>query len=325
MPEVVLVTGAGGFIGGVLARRLHGSGVGVRALLREPVGGAWDEAVACRLGAEPVPEQALQGVDTVFHLAGVAHTWGRGREMAVLYRTVNVEGTRSLLRQAERAGVRGFVFFSSVKAMRDPGEDCVDESLADWPEDSYGRSKREAEEIVLEAGARSGMHVCTLRPALVYGPGVKGNLRRMMELIDRGWFPPPPAVDNRRSMVHVDDLVEAALLAGREAQANGRTYIVSDAEPVSTRQVYEWMCEVLGRPVPGWAVPVPLLRVAAAAGGAAGWITRRPMPLNREVLGRLLGSACYRSDRIRRELGWRPARTLRDALPEMVASYRGRA
>ncbi|MHB1241583.1 MAG: Rossmann-fold NAD(P)-binding domain-containing protein, partial [Gammaproteobacteria bacterium] len=154
------------------------------------------------------------------------------------------------------------------------------------------------------------------------GAGVKGNLRRMLEKIDRGWFPPPPAVNNRRSMVHAGDLVEAALLVAGKTQANGRTYIVSDAAPVSTHQVYQWMCEALGRPVSRWAVPVAALRAAAAVGEAAGRLVGRPMPLNRAVVDRLLGSACYRSERIRQELGWRSARTFRDTLPEMVAAYR---
>lgn len=320
-----MVTGARGFIGSRLAHRLHGSSHRVRALLREPSKGDWDEAVHCRLGAEAVPADALEEVDVVFHLAGIAHTWGCGREMAALYRSVNVEGTRSLLRAAERAGVQRFVYFSSVKAMRDPAADCLDESASDWPEDGYGRSKREAEELVLEAGARSGMQVSVLRPALVYGPGVKGNLLRLMALIDRGWFPPPPFFDNRRSMVHVEDVVDAALCAANDPRAKDRVYIVSDETPASTRQVYEWMCEALGRPVPGWAVPVGLLRAAAATGELVERVTRRPMPLNREALGRLLGSACYRSDRIRRELGWRSTRTLQGALPEMVAAYRGKA
>ncbi len=319
----MLITGARGFIGGNLARRLHGSGVRVHALLRAPAEGAWDAAATCRLGEEPVPVRVMEGVATVFHLAGVAHTWGRAREMTALYRTVNIEGTAALVRAAERAGVRRFVYFSSVKAMADPGEDCVDESSTGGPADPYGCSKQEAEEIVLEAGTRAGMHVCVLRPSLVYGAGVKGNLLRMIARIDRGWFPPPPAVDNRRSMVHVEDLVDAALLAAGEARASGRTYIVSDAMPVSTRQVYQWMCEALGRPVSRWAVPVPVLRAAAAVGEAAGRLIGRPMPFNRTVVDRLLGSACYRSDRIRQELGWRSAHTFRVALPEMVAAYRG--
>ncbi|HDJ85699.1 MAG TPA: NAD-dependent epimerase/dehydratase family protein [Chromatiales bacterium] len=325
MGEMVLVTGARGFIGRDLLRRLPKSGVRVRALLRESAEGAWDEAVICRLGAEAVADRVVEGVATVFHLAGIAHTWGPAREMSALYRTVNVKGTAALVEAAARVGVRRFVFFSSVKAVRDPGEECIDESVTDWPADPYGRSKREAEEIVLEAGARSGMRVCVLRPTLVYGAGVKGNLLRMMEMIDHRRFPPPPRVDNRRSMVYVGDLVEAALLAARETRANGRTYIVGDTVPVSTREVYQWMCGALGRSAPRWGVPVRMLRAAAAVGEGIGRVAGRPMPLNREVLGRLLGSACYRSDRIRRELGWRPARTLRDALPEMVASYRGRA
>jgi nucleoside-diphosphate-sugar epimerase len=169
------------------------------------------------------------------------------------------------------------------------------------------------------------MHVCCLRPALVYGPGVKGNLLRMMGAVDAGRFPPVPDTGNRRSMVHVDDLVQAAKLAAEKPAANGKTYIVTDGRNYSTREMYVMMAETLGRKVPSWTVPAWLLRGGGYIGDLIGRITGRRFPVDSEAIARLLGSACYSSRKIELELGYRPVRDLGSALPEMVESYRKHA
>ncbi|RLA03407.1 MAG: NAD-dependent dehydratase, partial [Gammaproteobacteria bacterium] len=220
------------------------------------------------------------------------------------------------------AGVRQFIYFSSVKAVADPGNECVDESWQRPPSDPYGQSKLGAEQRLFAIGSESGMQVTVLRPALVYGPAVKGNLWRMLQAIDNGRFPPLPDTGNQRSLVCVDDLIDAARLAADSPQADGQIYIVSDDAHYSTRQLYDWMHEALGRNVPRWSIPVFVLRAGAWVGGVAGRMTGRQLPLNPDVLQRLLGSACYRSDKIQQQLGWRPRRHLRDSLPGMVSAYR---
>ena len=237
-----------------------------------------------------------------------------------MYRRVNVHGTAALLDAAVAAGVRGFVYFSSVKAAADPGERCVDETWDAWPQDAYGRSKREAEELVLTAGREHGLHVCNLRPCLVYGPEVKGNLVRMIDAIERGRFPPLPEFGNRRSMVGLDDLLAAAQVAMGTPAARGCTYIVSDEAPCSSRELYLSICKALGQPVPVWTVPLWLLRLGAATGDVMGRLLSRPMPLGNAALQRLAGSACYRSEQIRRQLGWQPRQTFADALPVIIAA-----
>jgi len=316
----VLVTGASGFIGRVLCRRLKETGCSVRALLRREAEGSWDESVRCDLGREPLPVGALAGVDTVFHLAGVAHTRGVPEE---IYWQVNLEGTRALVETAVVQGVRRFVFFSSVKAMADPpGDRCVDEGWTREPADAYGRSKRAAEEVVLAAGCESGLHAVVLRPTLVYGSGVKGNLLKILRLVASGWCPPLPDTGNRRSMVHVEDLCDLALAAVVDPVASGRRYIAADEGHHSTRELYEGLCRALGRPVPRWQVPASLLRLAGRAGDLASALLRRPLPLDSGLVSRLLDSACYSGRRAMEELGWWPRHDLLSSLPEMVAAWR---
>lgn len=317
-----LVTGAAGFIGRHLCGYLRNRKHEVRALIRRPEEGPWDQAFCCDLGSAPLPDGLMDGVDGIFHLANIAHTDLTGKE-AECYWVVNVAGTEDLLTAAANANVDRFIYFSSVKAVADPGEECVDETWEPVPNDLYGYSKRMAEQRVLAAGVKTGMHVCNLRPALVYGPGVKGNLFRMLQTVKRGRFPSLPDFGNRRSMVSLDDLITAAWLAMENPKANGRTYIVEDGQGYSTRMLYEAMCKEFGVPVSRWHIPEHMLCMGAVIGDWTGKLFKRNMPLNSAVLSRLMGSACYRSDRIRNELGWRPQKTFLDVLPCMVDKAKG--
>jgi nucleoside-diphosphate-sugar epimerase len=321
-PTTCLVTGATGLIGQHLCRRLRQDGYRVRALLREAAQGPWDERRLCVLGTDRIDADVLAGVDTVYHLAGVVHAMGAAGVDESQYYTVNADASEALATLAVSAGVKRFIYFSSVKAVADPGDECVDESWQSLPNDPYGRSKRSAEQRLFTIGRESAMQVTVLRPALVYGVPVKGNLWRMLQAIDAGRFPPLPDTGNRRSMVCVDDLVEAARLAAGSAQADGQVYIVSDEGLYSTRQLSDWMHEALGRRLPRWSIPVFMLQAGALLGDAMETLSGRSLPLNSAVLQRLLGSACYRSGKLQKELGWRPRRCFRDCLPAMVSDYR---
>lgn len=322
MGPVVLVTGAAGFIGLHMCRRLKERSVRVRALLRSVFSGPWDESIVCRLGEEPLPQGLMDGIDTVFHLAGVAHSFKPAKEMEHVYWNVNLKATEALLSMARAAGVSRFIFFSSIKAMAGPGNRCVDEKWNVIPDDVYGRSKREAEQRVLAAGESGQLHVCNLRPVLVYGPGVKGNLLRMIKAIDNNRFPPVPETGNRRSMVHVDDLIQAAFLSAENENANQRTYIVTGAGDYSTHELYQCVSTALGKRAPYWTVPSGIFRLAGYAGDLISRIMGRPFPMNTEAVDRLLGSACYSCDRIRKELGYAPTRDFSSAIGEMVQWYR---
>jgi len=206
------------------------------------------------------------------------------------------------------------------------GTGPADESILTPADTPYGRSKRRAEQLVTEAGAGGRMHVAVLRPSLVYGPGVKGNLERMLAAVDHGRFPPVVDTGNKRSMVHVRDLSDALLLVATHEQAAGRTYVVTDGRTYSTRAIFEAMCRALGRPVPRWSIPVAPLRAAAKVGDIGGRMRGRRLPFDSTALDRLAGSAWYSSELLRQELAFTPRYDLSAALPEMVAAYRaGRA
>lgn len=314
MKNSVLVTGASGFIGRHLCRRLRDNGFHVRALMRRPVEGPWDAAVRLELGKQAIPPDLLAGVDCIFHLAGKAHAVAEGAGAEEEYQIANVVSTHDLLRAARAEGVRGFVYFSSIKAMGEEGE----ASAAAAPDSPYGRSKLAAEQAVLNSG--SVPHPVVLRPALVYGPHPKGYLELMIRGVRAGWFPPLPELGNRRSMIHLDDLVEAAMLCARDARACGRSYVVTDGTPYSTRQIYDCILQSLGRRPPRWNLPVGLLRLAAWGGDGIGRLRGHRFLFDTEVLDKLIGSACYDGSQIYRELGFRPRHSLRGAMRDMVES-----
>ena len=325
----VLVTGGSGFIGRRLVNALIEEKVAVSVLTRDPARarGPWrGDVVHLRRGdlTEPSSLRGLcDGYDTVFHLAGYAHAEVEDADTdRMRHENVSVSGTRWLLRSAQEANVRSFVYASSVKAVGEGKPEQLDETAKTIPTTAYGQAKFAAEELVLTTGRRTGMHVAVLRLPLVYGPGSKGNVLKMIAAIDCGRFPPLPETGNRRSMVHVDDVVQALLLAAQKPEAAGQTYIVTDGVIYSTRTIYTAICQALDRPLPRSTVPVALLRFGARIGDVIGRLRGRPLVFNSEALEKLIGSAWYRNEKIRRELGFVPRRTLEEALPEMIGQYR---
>ena len=251
------ITGASGFIGYALCSQLFEQGWHLRVLLRKNLMGPWHETVIGDLEIS-LPRDLLKDIDVVFHLAGKAHTLSENNQDIGEYFSINKEGTLKLLEAARSSGVRRFVFFSSVKAINEGSSQCLNETSPCLPVTPYGKSKREAERLVLE-----GNYVpepVVLRLSMVYGPSTKGNLPRMIESIAKGHFPPIPEFGNKRSMVHVEDVVRAAFLAAERPETIGQTYLVTDSQPYSTRELYEWICQALGKPIPGWRIPEGVLR-----------------------------------------------------------------
>jgi nucleoside-diphosphate-sugar epimerase len=298
--DKTLITGANGFIG----RRLRQPG---ERLLVRGVGVAPGEVCGDLLDADSLAA-ACSGIETVFHCAGYAHAFNSSDHDA--HWRINYQGTRNLAEAAGQAGVGRFVFLSSVKAMAEPGDACADENWPGEPATPYGKAKRMAEDAVLEAGAKYGMHVVNLRLAMVYGRGGRGNLERMARAIRAGWFPPLPETGNKRSLVHVDDVVAAMRLVAERPEANGRTYIVADPQAYSGREIYDAVRAALAvPPAPTFTVPAWALRAAGRLNGRLG-----------EIVDRLIGSACYSPARIERELGWRARVSLAEGLREMLGN-----
>jgi nucleoside-diphosphate-sugar epimerase len=309
------ITGASGFIGHALCSQLFEQGWHLRVLLRQPMTGPWHETVIGDLET-PLPRDLLAGIDVVFHLAGKAHALSENQQDIGEYFRINTEGTRKLLEAARDAGVPRFVFFSSVKAMNEGSHHCLDETTACLPETPYGKSKLEAERLVLNGDYISEPAV--LRLSMVYGPAMKGNLPRMIEAVAKGLFPPIPEFGNKRSMAHVKDVVHAALLAAEKPEAVGQTYIVTDGQPYSTREMYEWICETLGKPVPGWHLPKIVFRGLARAGDIIGKLRGRRFFFDSDALDKVSDSSWYSSQKIKNELGFHPNHHLRNSLPDIL-------
>lgn len=311
----VVVSGASGFIGKRLYEVLNISDFGIKYITRNR--SALDKnALVADLVDTHYPLAFFAGVECIFHLAGKAHALAESRQDANDYFQINTEGTRKLLEAAKQAGVKKFIYFSSVKAVGDSDIQPMDESATSVADTPYGQSKYAAEQLVLHGGYVP--HPVVIRPSMVYGGTEKGNLPQMVKAVAKGLFPPLPETHNRRSMVHVDDVVNAAILAAENPRAAGQIYIVTDGQAYSTRQIYDWIREALGKPPIDWSVPYPVLDALAKSGDVIGALSRRRFPLDSDALQKLTGSAWYSSAKIERELGFRAQHTLRQALPDIV-------
>ena len=295
----VLVTGATGFVGQHLIEYLKLDGYNIKAISRKLIPSV--DTVICDFLKDDIPDDALKGIDIVFHLAGYAHDLKSQSGIEKTYQKINVNVTADLLSLSVKHNVKNFIFVSSVKAGGSPIRAvCATEEDQNNPAGMYGETKREAELKILEIGRKSDMHVSILRPALIYGPNVKGNLQLMMQGIKKGWFPPLPETGNRRSMVHVDDVVQALLLLASDQRSNGEIFIVTDGRTYSSRYIFEIMSSTLGKRIPRWTVPQFLFNVVALIN-----------PHLRYRIDKLLGDECYSSKKIQ-SIGFKAKKTLKD-------------
>tara|TARA_B100000795_G_scaffold264597_1_gene245267 strand:+ start:1239 stop:2144 length:906 start_codon:yes stop_codon:yes gene_type:complete len=294
--KLFFITGATGFIGKKLLKAVNGE---VRLLSRMKQSSY--DTVICDLQSEIIPCDALNGVDTVIHLAGCAHDIRDEKIIKELYQKINVDATIALAKLALESGVKKFVFISSVKAggVPLPGQ-CASEKDQSFPDGVYGETKREAELKLLEISKNSNMQVSIIRPSLVYGPNVKGNLKLMLSAIKKGWFPSLPETGNKRSMIHVDDLVRAILLVVKYNQKNGEIFIVTDGSFYSSHEIYNTMCQIVGRPEPKWSLPKIFFDFISLVN-----------PSIKYKVNKLLGDEHYSSRKLE-ALGFKANRSLRE-------------
>lgn len=315
----VLVTGASGFIGRRVVAQLVAAGVLVRALVRDARALPGVENISADLEDAEGLRRACRGVDAIVHCAGIAHALDtHGSELDALHRKINFEATVRLGELAAQQGVARLVFLSSVKAAGHDGRAVYDESCPIPPHGAYAQSKRMAEEALLACGQRTGMGVVVLRLAMTYGRGGRGNLERMAAAIRGGWFPPLPRSAAARSLLHVADAVGAIQTALVDPRAAGQRYIVAHPQTYSARQMQDAIRQALGMPALGRGLAPGLLRVAGTLGEGVERLTGRRMPLNREVVSRLLDAECYATARIRNDLGWQARVDLAQGIAEML-------
>lgn len=312
---LVLVTGASGFIGRALCDTLAARGMSVRAAMRRPSAATGDVRVVGEIGPDTEWRNALEGVDAVVHLAARVHVMhDAGADPLAAFRTVNVAGTERLARECAVWQVRRLVFVSSIKVNGERTQDRpFTEADPPAPEDSYAVSKLEAEQALRRVTAATGLEIAIVRPCLVYGPGVGGNLDRLLAVIERGVPLPLASVDNRRSLIGLTNLCDLLARCVSHPSAAGETWLASDGEDLSTPELIRALAAGAGRPARLVPFPPRWLELAARLAGARG------------AYERVCGSLQADSSKARRSLDWRPPLPARDGLRQTGAWHRGRA
>ncbi len=309
-----LITGANGFIGKPLCAELLRQGKTIRAAVRSASSPVENVEVAAvgSIDGNTDWSNALRGVDVVIHLAARVHVM---KDTAVdplaEFLKVNLYGTSNLAQQAARAGVKRIVYVSSVKVN---GEQTTEtqpfvESDEPNPHDPYAISTWRAEQDLQRIAQETGLEVVIVRPPLVYGPGVKGNFISLLAAIDRGIPLPLAGANNLRSLLYVGNLADALIACATHTAAAGQTYLISDADDVSTAMLVEKIGQALGRNSRTFYFPPALLRATAAVLGRA------------EQVDRLFGSLRVNDEKIRRELAWSPPYTLEQGLRATAEWY----
>jgi nucleoside-diphosphate-sugar epimerase len=311
-----LVTGANGFVGSALCARLRRDGVHVRGAVRslssQPEGA---EAVATgSLSSETDWTAALKNVDQIVHLAARVHIMNdKSTDPLADFRRVNIEGTAKLVSQAAAAGVRRFVFLSSIKVNGEFTEAWQPFTADDVPapEDPYGVSKHEAEQLLRRIAVETGMEMVIIRPPLVYGPGVKANFESMMRWLTRGVPLPLAAVNqNRRSLVALDNLIDLIVTCLNHPAAANQTFLASDGEDLSTADLLSRMGAALGHPARLFYVPTALLKLGTAMVNKPG------------IYQRLCGSLQLDITKTRQLLDWTPPISVDEGLRRTAENLR---
>lgn len=318
MSQSIFLTGATGFVGGAILKRLVAEKYTVVAALRNGPQLLEDNVKIVHVESFDDAtswKDSLDGVDVVIHAAARVHVMNDVEADPLgAFRRVNVEGTLNLARHALKAGVRRFVFISSIKVNGEGTPAGIAYSPQDVPApaDPYGVSKMEAERGLRELAAESGMEVVVIRPVLVYGPGVKANFRSMMNWLDKGIPLPFGSIHNKRSLVALDNLVDLIITCISHPAAANQTFLVSDGDDLSTTQLLRKMASALDRPAR--LLPIP----ARALSGAAILLGKKSLS------NRLCGSLQVDISKTRSLLGWSPIVSVDDALKATAQNFQER-
>lgn len=312
----IVVTGASGFVGSSCVERFAHAGARVRAVSRRRLqarSAAAEWVASPELGPDAGWTEAIRGARTVVHCAARVHVMqDRAGDPLAEFRKVNRDGTLALAHAAAAAGVRRFVFLSSIKVSgegRSPDRPYrSDEDPA--PTDAYAISKWEAESGLHALARSTGLEIVIVRPVLVYGPGVRANFRAMMRAVDMGLPLPFGSIDNRRSMIFVSNLADLIACAADHPKASGKTFLASDGEDLSTAETVRRLARAMGRPARLVPLPPRLFATAAALVGKTA------------VAHRLLGSLTVDPREVRETLGWSPPYTLDEGFAVTAAAYR---
>jgi nucleoside-diphosphate-sugar epimerase len=314
LAELVAVTGANGFIGRELVNRLNSEGFAVRALLRKPrqksLPGV-EQYVIGDLNSEIDFGPALSEATVIVHLAARVHEMKEDHERACpLYEKLNTQTTLNLACAAAKLKVRRFIFLSTAKVN---GERTQDRAFAEkdepCPSGPYAISKWKAEQGLRRVGQESGLEVVILRPPLVYGPGVAGNFLRLMELVNRTRVLPLGDLDNKRSMVGLQNLTDMILRCITHERAAGETFLVSDGQDLSVTELIRLIASGLAKRLILLPAPKRMLKILAT------------LARKQEVVQRLVDSFRVDIGKARRLLNWEPSTTVHSELIQTVQWY----
>ena len=309
----ILLTGGSGFIGRPLADKLYESKMPFLIATRTIKLDVSNHNTFYVGDIDGLTQwgSALTGISDVIHLAARVHvTKEMSPDAFTAFRAVNTAGTFNLARQAAALGVKRFIFISTIKVNGEGRNTPYLESDLPAPKDAYAVSKCEAERGLWAISAETGMEVVVLRIPLVYGPSVGANFFQLFKAIDQGWPLPLGGINNRRSLLYIDNLVNAILCALKHPKAANQLFLLSDGQDVSTSQLVTCLAQALGKQTRMFSVPERLLRSVAAFVG------------NSTAVDRLVGSLYLDSTKIQSELGWSPPFTLQEGLQATAKWYR---
>lgn len=339
----VFVTGATGFVGTTLLKRLLQEDHRITAAVLPGENTGHLPTKVDQVTVEPLSESsdyttALQGVDIVINLAARVHVMQEtATDPLHEFRKVNLNGTERLACQAAKAGVRRFVFMSTIGVNGDnSGDKPYTEGDVPHPHNPYSVSKYEAELALAEISKKTGMEVVVVRAPLVYGPDNPGNFFSLLRIVSKGFPLPLASVANKRSLIYVGNLVDALALCATHPSAAGKTYLVSDGEDVSTPELIRRTASALGVPARLIPFPVSLMRLVGKVLDFGFWILNfglfKSKAFNSESkiqhskftasVNRLTGSLTVDSSKIRQELGWVPPFTMEEGLRETAGWFK---
>jgi len=306
----VLITGAGGFIGRALCARILAEDWQVRGTVRSESGvnrlPDGTETISIGLiDSDTNWDDALRDIDTVVHLAARVHVMDDNcSDPLAEYRKVNVEGTKCLAIAAAKAGIKRFVYISSIKVNGEGKATAYTEDDEEAPADPYGVSKWEAEQELHKISDTTDLETVILRPPLVYGQGVKANFLRLFKIVERGIPIPLSSIKNRRSFIYLGNLIDVIITCMTNPNAADMTYFVSDGEDVSTSELIRRIGVASGRRALLLPVPVWILRMAGRITGKSNEVER------------LVGSLTVDISKICKELEWKPPYVMEHGLRE---------
>lgn len=308
----ILVTGSTGFVGSRVVELAREHDWTVIPVVRKQIEPLTNRLVVPSIDASTDWSGAFEGVDCIVHCAARVHQMNESEKDALAaYQDVNTLGTLNLAKQAAEAGVKRFVFISSIKVNGEFSEPSLpfEPNLKNTPQDPYGLSKYEAEVELVKLSKETGLEVVIIRPPLVYGPGVKANFLSMMRLIDRGIPLPFGAIKNQRSLVYLDNLSDLILTCCEHPVAPGQTFLASDDHDVSTTQLMQTIAHAMGKSPR--LIPIPM-----------SWIQAGSSALKKKhIAQRICGNLQVEISLTKEILGWEPPVTFEQGIKNTVQAY----